>query len=76
MIGILLAVFTLIGFWLCTINRTQLGFSITLLCLILFYVVDLKITSLIVYAILYVFIVDMNLICYLAYLCRNVKGKV
>lgn len=76
MIGLLLAVLTMLGFVLCIKKRTQLGFSITLLCLILFYAVDLEITSLITYAILYIFIVDMNLICYLAYMCRDVERKV
>jgi len=75
MIGLLLAVFTMLGFVLCIKKRTQLGFSMTLLCLILFYVVDLEITSLITYAILYIFIVDMNLICYLAYMCKNEKER-
>lgn len=75
MIGLLLAVFTMLGFALCIKKRTQLGFSITLLCLILFYAVDLEITSLITYAILYIFIVDMNLICYLAYMCKNEKER-
>jgi len=75
MIGLLLAIFTMLGFVLCIKKRTQLGFSMTLLCLILFYVVDLEITSLITYAILYIFIVDMNLICYLAYMCKNEKER-
>ena len=76
MIGLGLFLLSLIGFLLCTINRTQIGFPITLLCLVLFYYIELGITSLIMYALLYVFLVDMALICYLGYLCRDVKRKV
>lgn len=76
MIGLLLFALSLSGFLLCTKNRTQIGFPITLLCFILFYCVDLGITSLIVYAMLYIFLVDMALICYLGFLCRDDKRKV
>jgi len=75
MIGLLLFALSLIGFLLCTKKRTKLGFSITLLSLISFFFINLGIMSIILYSILFIILVEISVVCYLAYLFRNEKER-